>query len=229
MKSGSDAGAGALRLPHGAQALSPSQQLVWAKRVLDVLLAGAGLLVSMPLWVLMAVVIKAQDGGPIFFRDQRVGQAGRPCGVLKFRTMIPDADRVFGPKQATQDDSRVTRVGKFLRATALDELPQLWNIFVGDMSFVGPRALRPGEIHSRGQGEFVALEHIPGYQRRHTVLPGLTGIAQIYADRDVSPQHKFRYDAVYIQRQSFWLDIRLIGLSFWITFRGKWEERGEKL
>ena len=97
------------------------------------------------------------------------------------------------------------------------------------MSFVGPRALRPGEIHSRGQGEFVDLEQIPGYHGRHTVPPGLTGIAQIYADRDVSPRHKFRYDAVYIQRQSFWLDIRLIGMSFWITFRGKWEQRGEKL
>ncbi len=229
MKSGSDGGVGALTLSHEAQALSPTRQLAWAKRALDVLLAGAGLLVSMPLWGLIAAVIKGQDGGPIFFRDQRVGQAGRLFGVLKFRTMIPDADRVFGPKQATEDDPRVTVVGKFLRATALDELPQLWNIFVGDMSFVGPRALRPGEIPSRGQGEFVDLEHIPGYQCRHTVPPGLTGIAQIYADRDVSPRHKFRYDAVYIQQQSFWLDIRLIGMSFWITFRGKWEERGEKL
>ena len=118
MKSESDAGVGVLTLSHGAQASRPTQQLVWAKRALDVLLAGAGLLVSMPLWVLIAAVIKAQDGGPIFFRDQRVGQAGRLFGVLKFRTMIPDVDRVFGPKQATEDDPRVTRVGKFLRATA---------------------------------------------------------------------------------------------------------------
>jgi len=143
--------------------------------------------------------------------------------------MVPDADQLFGPKQATEDDPRVTRVGRLLRATAMDELPQLWNIFKGDMSFVGPRALRPGEIHTRGDGCISLLESVPGYRERHAVAPGLTGVAQIYADRDIPPRQKFRYDRLYIRRQSFWLDLRLILLSFWITFQGRWERRGRKL
>lgn len=199
------------------------------KRAFDMGLAGLGLLASLPLWGLIALAIKWEDGGPVFFRDWRVGQGGGGFGVLKFRTMVPDADRLFGPRQATKNDSRVTRVGGLLRATAMDELPQLWNIFRGDMSFVGPRALRPGEIHTRGEGQVVPLESVPGYHERHTVRPGLTGMAQIYADRDVPPRQKFRYDRLYIGRQGFWLDLGLIVLSFWITFRGRWEHRGRKV
>jgi lipopolysaccharide/colanic/teichoic acid biosynthesis glycosyltransferase len=115
-----------------------------------------------------------------------------------------------------------------MRATAMDELPQLWNIFVGDMSFVGPRALRPGEIETSGDGRHVAMEEVPGYVERHSVRPGLTGIAQIFAARDVPRRHKFKYDAIYVRRQGLALDVRLILLSFWITFRGKWEHRGRK-
>ena len=184
---------------------------------------------SLPVWAVIALAIKWEDGGAIFFRDQRVGRGGQPFGVLKFRTMLPDADRLFGPRQASADDPRVTRVGRVLRATAMDELPQLWSIRRGDMSFVGPRALRPGEIHTRGDGRVVSLESVPGYRERHAVPPGLTGVAQIYADRDISPRHKFRYDRLYLRRQSVWLDLRLIALSFWITFRGRWEHRGRKL
>ncbi len=215
--------------PHETGVLAHDGRLSWTKRALDVGVAGAGLLGSLPLWGVIALAIKWQDGGPVFFRDRRVGQGGRVFGVLKFRTMVPDADRLFGPKQAIEHDPRVTRVGRILRATAMDELPQLWNIFSGEMSFVGPRALRPGEIHTRGDGLLVALESIPGYRERHAVPPGLTGVAQIYSDRDVPPRLKFRYDRLYIRRQSFWLDLRLIALSFWITFRGRWEHRGRKL
>jgi lipopolysaccharide/colanic/teichoic acid biosynthesis glycosyltransferase len=111
----------------------------------------------------------------------------------------------------------------------MDELPQLWSIFRGDMSFVGPRALRPGEIHANGDGQIVALESVAGYRERHAVAPGLTGLAQVHADRDVPPRQKFRYDRLYIRRRSFGLDLRLIGASFWITFRGRWERRGGKL
>ena len=201
----------------------------WAKRVLDVTLASVGLLLSLPLWGLIALAIKWEDGEPVFFRYRLVGQGGRVFSVLKFRTMVPDADRLFGPKQVEEDDPLVTRVGKLLRATAMDELPQLWNIFTGDMSFVGPRALRPGEIHTRGDGQFILLESVPGYHDRHAIPPGLTGVAQIYADRDVAPRQKFRYDRLYLRRQSFWLDVRLILLSFWISFRGTWEQKGHKL
>jgi len=130
--------------------------------------------------------------------------------------------------QAGREDPRITRVGRFLRACAMDELPQLWNIFVGDMSFVGPRALPINEIQSSGSNHDVPDEEIAGFRERLAVRPGLTGIAQIFADRDVTRAHKFRYDLLYIRRQSFWLDIRLIVLSFYISFRGRWEVRGSK-
>ncbi len=120
------------------------------KRAFDMGLAGAGLLASLPAWALVALLIKREDRGPVFFPDRRVGRGGQVFHVLKFRTMVPDADRLFGPKQAGEHDPRVTRIGRLLRATAMDELPQLWNIYRGDMSFVGPRALRPGEIETRG-------------------------------------------------------------------------------
>jgi lipopolysaccharide/colanic/teichoic acid biosynthesis glycosyltransferase len=107
-------------------------------------------------------------------------------------------------------------------------LPQLWNIFKGDMSFVGPRALMPSEIETNGSGECVHLDEIPGYAERHCVRPGLTGLAQIYVPRDIPRKYKFRYDLIYIRRQSLWLDVKLILLSFWITFHGKWESRGRK-
>ena len=119
------------------------------------------------------------------------------------------------------------RVGRLMRATAMDELPQLWNIFRGDMSFVGPRALRPGEAETDGSA-VVPIEAIPGYDARTAVRPGLTGIAQIYAPRDVPRRQKFRYDRIYVRRASMWLDLRLILLSFWISFRGTWESRGRK-
>jgi lipopolysaccharide/colanic/teichoic acid biosynthesis glycosyltransferase len=157
-----------------------------------------------------------------------VGAGGQIFSVLKFRSMMPDAERNSGPLQAVADDPRVTRVGKLLRATAMDELPQLVNILRGDMSFVGPRALRPGEIDANGAGEVVALEAIEGYHARTVVQPGLTGIAQIYAPRDVARRQKFRYDRVYIKRRSFLLDLRLIMLSFWISLRGTWEHRERK-
>lgn len=201
----------------------------WAKRFLDVLLSGLGLALSSPLWVLIGLAVKLEDGGPVFYGQARVGRAGRRFRSWKFRSMVVDSDARFGPVQARFSDSRVTRVGRLLRATAMDELPQLWNILKGEMSFVGPRALMPAEVEVRGDGRPVAMEEIPGYFERHRVTPGLTGIAQIFAPRDLPRRSKFRLDRLYVSRRSFWLDLKLILLSFWITFRGKWEERGEKL
>jgi lipopolysaccharide/colanic/teichoic acid biosynthesis glycosyltransferase len=200
-----------------------------AKRTLDVALSGVGLLLSAPLWLALAASIKLEDGGPVFYSQERVGEGGRVFQAWKFRSMVPDAERHVGAVQATAHDPRVTRVGRLMRGTALDELPQLWNIVVGDMSFVGPRALRPGEIEARGDGTLEALEDVPGYADRSRVRPGLTGIAQIFAPRDIPRRNKFRYDRIYLRRRSFWLDVRLIALSFWITFRGKWETRASKL
>jgi lipopolysaccharide/colanic/teichoic acid biosynthesis glycosyltransferase len=200
-----------------------------AKRLLDMALSGAGLIASAPLWAVIAAIIKIEDRGPVFFSQERVGRGGHRFEALKFRSMIVDAEASTGPIQSGEHDARVTRVGRVLRATAMDELPQLWNIFRGDMSFVGPRALRPGEIEVNGSGVVETLEDVPGFEDRCTVRPGLTGVAQIYAPRDVVRRRKFRYDRFYIRRRSFWFDARLILLSFWITFRGRWEARGRKL
>lgn len=199
-----------------------------AKRVFDILLASFGLVASAPLWLLFAAAIKAEDGGPVFFAQDRVGQGGRTFRALKFRSMRPDAEALTGAVQATAEDTRVTRVGRVLRATAMDELPQLWNIARGDMSFVGPRALRPGEIEADGGGRLVRLEEVPGFEHRIKVRPGLTGLAQIYARRDLPRRQKFRYDRLYVGRRSWLLDLRLILLSFWISLLGTWEARGRK-
>ena len=195
------------------------------KRTFDCALSGVGLLVSAPLWVLIAVAIKLGDGGAVLYRQLRVGLGGCVFDALKFRSMVPDAESRTGPVQATENDPRVTRIGRLLRATAMDELPQLWNIFAGDMSFVGPRPLRPGEVEARGDGQLIRLDQIPGYDVRHSVRPGLTGLTQVYAARDISRMSKFRLDRVYLKRASFWLDLKLILLSFWITGRGEWEKR----
>jgi lipopolysaccharide/colanic/teichoic acid biosynthesis glycosyltransferase len=183
-----------------------------AKRAFDVALAGAGLGLSWPLGVLIAALVKLEDGGPVFFGQSRVGRDGVRFRSWKFRSMRPDAPR-FGPRQAEAGDARVTRVGRVLRSTAMDELPQLWNILRGEVGAAGAS---------------VPIEKIPGYEARHRMRPGLTGIAQIYADRDIPRRDKFRYDLLYIRRRSFGLDLRLIALSLWITLRGTWERRGAK-
>jgi lipopolysaccharide/colanic/teichoic acid biosynthesis glycosyltransferase len=198
------------------------------KRSFDFLLAGTGLLLSSPVWLLFGAAIAIEDGFPIYFRQSRWGRGGRTFGALKFRTMWKGSEKER-PVQAGRDDPRITRVGKLLRACAMDELPQLWNIFVGDMSFVGPRALPINEIQSSSDDRDVPDKAIPGFKERLAVRPGLTGIAQIFADRDTSRARKFRYDLFYIRRRNFRLDLRLILLSFYISFRGKWEVRGSKL
>ncbi|MER3446554.1 MAG: sugar transferase [Candidatus Dadabacteria bacterium] len=199
------------------------------KRPFDILLSSLGIILSFPLCIIIAVAIWLEDERPVLFCSERVGKGGVIFKHIKFRTMIRDADKIFGHIQAKENDHRITRVGKFLRATAMDELPQLWNIIKGDMSFVGPRPLLPDEIEvGNGSSESVLIHEIPGYWERHSVRPGLTGVAQIFAPRDIIRKHKFYYDLIYVRRQGFWLDIRLILLSFWITFRGKWESRGKK-
>ena len=198
------------------------------KRALDVGLSGTGLLISAPVWLALAAMVKAEDGGPVFYAQDRVGRNGRTFRALKFRSMRPDAEAGVGARQASARDPRVTRIGRIMRATAMDELPQLLSIFRGDMSFVGPRALRPGEIEVRGNGEHEALEDVPGFAAGCAVTPGLTGVAQIYAARDIPRRDKFKYDLLYIRKQTFALDVRLIILSFWITFRGTWESRDKK-
>ncbi len=197
------------------------------KRGFDIALSGAGLLVSAPLWLFIAIAIKIEDGGPVLFAQDRVGLGGVPFRALKFRSMVPQAS-TLAQKQAGEHDPRITRVGRVLRITAMDELPQLYNIFRGDMSFVGPRPLMSGEIEVRGNGDLVPLDSIPGYAARHSVRPGLTGLSQVYAPRDTPRARKFRLDAIYVRNASFRLDLFLVAVSFWITFRGRWEVRVRK-
>ena len=197
------------------------------KRAFDIALSGAGLLGSAPMWALIALAIKLQDGGPVLLAQERVGRAGRVFRAWKFRSMIPDAERDTGPVQATADDPRITPLGRWLRARALDELPQLWNIFVGDMSFVGPRPLRPAERDTTSS-ESLLLSDVPGYEERHRVRPGLTGLAQVYAARDATRPEKFALDCEYVRRANFALDLDLISRSVWITCRGAWEAVGSQ-
>ncbi len=199
------------------------------KKFFDRLLAIVGLMLSAPLWMLIALAIKLHDGGPVFYSNERVGKGGRRFRSCKFRSMVSALPGKDLPLQARDGDLRITRIGRILRSTALDELPQLWNILTGEMSFVGPRALVPAEIEVNGHGETVLLEKIPNYEVRHSVRPGLTGLAQVYASRDISRRHKFRIDILYIKNQSFWLDLKLLALSLWITFRRRWESRAPKV
>jgi lipopolysaccharide/colanic/teichoic acid biosynthesis glycosyltransferase len=127
-----------------------------------------------------------------------------------------------------EDDPRVTKIGRILRRTAMDELPVLINIFKGDVSFVGPKPL-PFEIGSKDKVIYKELSDVPGYVLRSTVKPGLTGIAQIYLPKSVSRKDKFHYDNLYVRKKSMKLDLKLICLSFWIAFRGKWESRKNKI
>ncbi|MGO8736981.1 MAG: sugar transferase [Terriglobia bacterium] len=192
------------------------------KRGFDILLSGVGLIVSLPLWGIIALAVKLHDGGPVFYGQERVGKDGRTFTGLKFRSMVPDSDRKWGVVPAAENDPRITKVGKILRATAMDELPQLWSIFRGDMSFVGPRP-EWVELVKKFRAE------IPRFDLRHKVRPGLTGLAQVYGHSEISRRHKLRYDLLYARRQGFWLDIRLVLISFVVTFTGRWELREGKV
>ncbi|HWP93507.1 MAG TPA: sugar transferase [Thermodesulfobacteriota bacterium] len=193
----------------------------YLKRPFDLLLSFIGLVISFPLWVIISAAIYLEDGRPIFYSQTRLGKKGRVFKLLKFRSMIKDAEQQTGAVWANKEDHRITKIGGFLRRTALDELPQLLNIFKGDMSFVGPRAERP-EIARE------ILKEIPDFNDRLLVLPGLTGLAQVYGNYNTPPRKKLRYDLLYIKNQSFWLDLKLILISFWITFTFKWSEREKR-
>ena len=207
----------------------PARSAYLLKRPFDVVVGLIGLAVSCPLWLVFALAIKLEDRGPLFFLQERWGKDKSKILVYKFRTMVPNAVERFGNIQAQENDPRVTRVGHLLRATSLDEMPQLLNIVKGDMSWVGPRALPIDEVQVNGENADLPDEAIPGFEERSKLRPGLTGIAQIFAPRDVPREEKYRYDAIYANNQSLWLDLRLILLSLWITIRARWEARESKI
>jgi lipopolysaccharide/colanic/teichoic acid biosynthesis glycosyltransferase len=224
------AGQGAIHIDP-AFPMAPTKEFhePFLKRLLDILISSTMLLASIPLSALIAIAIKLEDRGPIFYRQQRWGRFGKKFMVFKFRTMIPDADKKFGLRQAKENDPRVTRVGRILRAAGLDELPQIINILLGEMSFVGPRALAVGEIIFDNNGQRIDYEKTAGFHRRQAARPGLTSLATIYIPKDSPTHRKFRYDLLYVRKISLGLDLRLIALSFWISFRGKWETRQRKV
>jgi lipopolysaccharide/colanic/teichoic acid biosynthesis glycosyltransferase len=191
------------------------------KRICDIFLAVIGLLFSAWLWVLMCILIVINDGTPIFVKQMRVGKNGRLFTFWKFRSMKKSSDGARLHCQAQENDTRATRFGSILRKTALDELPQLINILCGDMSLVGPRPLLFQERELHGGEETV--EQIPGYRERISIRPGLTGLAQIYAPRDLPRKRKFEYDILYIRKMNFPLDIKLLLISILVTLTGTWE------
>ncbi len=199
------------------------------KRPFDFIVAGIGLVLSAPLWAIIALAIKLDDGGPVFYEQQRWGKGGRIFRVRKFRTMISDADARFGAHPAQHDDARITRAGAWLRRSGMDELPQLLSICKGDMSLVGPRALAVDERYRDGSGSNVEYQEIAGFAERLSVRPGLTGLATIYLPKDAHPRERFEVDLQYVRNPSLLRDMRLVAASLWISVRGKWETRGNKI
>ena len=192
----------------------------WYKRSFDLAVLAAAHIALLPvfllLWTLVPLAIWIEDRGPVFYTQKRLGRNGRLLRLFKFRSMVPGAETHTGPVWATENDPRVTRVGRFLRATALDELPQVINLWRGDLSLVGPRPERP-ELYE----EFA--KEAPGFHRRLEVRPGLTGLAQVRGRYATRPKDKLRYDTLYIRRMSPLLDVKLLFLSVIITLKAGWQ------
>ena len=178
----------------------------WAKRTIDLTLAVLLAIVSFPAMVLTAIAIWLESGGPVLYCQERVGENGRAFTLCKFRSMRQDAEQAGHPVWAKDGDDRITRVGSFIRKTRLDELPQLWNVVRGDMSFVGPRPERPYFVSELAQA-------IPFYQQRHAVKPGITGWAQVkyrYGSSVEDAMEKLRYDLYYIKHLSIFFDLTIV-------------------
>lgn len=211
------------------------------KRLVDTILALVGLIVTLPFFVFISILIKWDSGGPVFFRQERLGQEGRPFHIIKFRTMVEDAEKL-GPCWANPHDNRITRVGRFLRKYRLDELPQLVNILKGDMSFIGPRPerpvfiqefqelvpdLRPGRRASDSPNCLVQCgykEKVPFYSYRLLVKPGITGWAQVmypYASSLEQTMEKLKYDLYYIKNMGFFLDLAILLKTVRIVLFGR--------
>lgn len=180
-----------------------------AKRLLDIVGATAGLILTAPLLVIIAIAIKASSPGPVLYRQVRMSLAGQPFVMLKFRTMHEQAERETGPVWAVPEDPRVTKVGRLLRRTSLDELPQLWNVLKGEMSLVGPRPERPIYV------EAFRVAY-PDYMLRLKVKAGITGWAQINGWRgNTCLQHRIAHDLYYIQHWSLWFDVKILWQTLW--------------
>lgn len=180
------------------------------KRIMDVVISAIGIIISSPIMLICAIAIKLDDGGPVLFKQNRITIDGKIFNVLKFRSMVVDADK-DGAKKAVSDDDRITRVGRVIRACRMDELPQLFNILRGDMSLVGPRPERIENVYEYSK-------KYPEFELRHRVKAGLTGFAQLYGKYNTSPEDKLHMDLIYVETYSLLLDIKLLVLTFKILF-----------
>jgi sugar transferase (PEP-CTERM system associated) len=187
------------------------------KRLVDFVASVVGIVLATPIWLLVPAAIKLESPGPILFRQERTGERGRTFEVLKFRSMRQDAEKHSGPVWAQTGDARITRVGRFIRKTRIDEIPQLINVLRGEMSFVGPRPERPFFVKQ-------LVDEIPYYLQRHAVKPGVTGLAQIkysYGSSVADAVEKLRYDLYYIKRMGFWMDLSIILETIKVVLMGK--------
>jgi exopolysaccharide biosynthesis polyprenyl glycosylphosphotransferase len=183
------------------------------KRLLDIILSVAGLIISSPLIVVSGIAIKIDSPGPCFYKQVRMGRDGKLFTIYKLRSMYMDAEK-DGPKWADKDDSRVTKVGRVIRRFRADELPQLFNVLKGEMSIVGPRPERPYFMEKFSK-------EIPGYMDRLKAKCGVTGWAQVNGGYDITPEEKLEKDLYYINNQSLLLDIKIILKTIKIVFMGK--------
>jgi exopolysaccharide biosynthesis polyprenyl glycosylphosphotransferase len=200
-----------------ARKSAPDPYLEKFRRVVDIALASLGLALSSPLYIPISLAIKLDSQGPVFYRQERLGKGKKAFSLLKFRTMVKDAEKDTGAVWAGEDDPRITRVGNFLRKTRLDELPQFINVLKGEMSLVGPRPERE---------EFVNqfLENIPYYPMRLLVKPGITGWAQVkygYVNSLKGTKDKLEYDLYYILNQSLLLDVGILLKTIRIVLWGQ--------
>ncbi len=187
------------------------------KRTVDVAVASVILAAGMPLWILVAAAIKLDSKGPVFYRQERLGRNGTPFSMVKFRSMLVEAEMQSGPKWADRNDPRVTRVGKLIRRLHIDEVPQLFNVLVGHMSLVGPRPERAYFVEK-------LEKDLPLYRRRLKVRPGITGWAQIKYRYDQSlddVRSKLKYDLFYIENMSWRMDLKILFNTLYVMLRGK--------
>jgi exopolysaccharide biosynthesis polyprenyl glycosylphosphotransferase len=182
----------------------------FVKRIVDLLLGSIGFFIALPIGLIVAFLVKL-DGGSVFYRQERLTRDGKIFKVIKFRTMVPDAEKMSGPVFAGENDPRITKVGQVIRAMRLDEIPQILNILIGDMSIVGPRPERPFFIQQFEKG-------IPQYRQRLKVKAGLTGLAQVEGKYNTTVENKLRYDLLYISNYSLFQDILIILQTVKILF-----------
>lgn len=184
------------------------------KRGLDIISSLVGLILGIPFVILFGLLIKLEDKGPIIYKQERLGENGKKFLVYKLRSMKIDAEKIGGAQWAKKDDDRVTKVGKFIRKTRIDEIPQLFNVLKGEMSLIGPRPERPELTYKFD-------EEIPGFINRLCIKPGLTGLAQVNGGYDISPEEKLRWDIIYIQNRNIMMDISIILKTVRVVLTGE--------